>query len=130
MPDGHTSNNSYKPLLSLLSSSNDDFKQPNFCMEKLTTTNWVSWNSQFLLYLKGHGLSTLLDNEWTEEDMKKPKYRKKNCQALTALCAAVSKELHPEILARKKSFIQAWQYLSTACGIFGKDPAGGNKLMS
>jgi hypothetical protein len=85
-------------------------------MDKLTTTNWVLWQSQFSLYLEGNGLHTLLEKDWTEEEMKKKKYKTKNCRALNSLYQAVDKELHNEILSSKKSFHAAWSALATACG--------------
>jgi hypothetical protein len=96
------------------SSSDSDSRPSHLRIDRLDTTNYITWKSQFILYLESNNLDSLLVYEWTDDDKNTTKYKKKNSRALQALYQGVSKELHPEIF--QKTFIDAWEALATACG--------------
>jgi len=104
------------PTDSESSTSSSDNTPSSIKIEKLTASNWISWKSKFVLYLRAHNLYELFDPEWCGLERNQNKFKLKNYRALNALYQAVSKDLHNEILANDSSFTDAWNALSTACG--------------
>jgi len=98
------------------SSSFSDSAPSTIRIKKLTTKNWVSWKSKFVLYMRAHSLYQLFDAEWCALERNEEKFKIKNYRAFNALYQAVSKGLHDKILANDSSFLDAWNALSTACG--------------
>ncbi|KAI7941321.1 hypothetical protein MJO29_013395 [Puccinia striiformis f. sp. tritici] len=96
------------------SDSSDDKSSNRF--EKLTTSNWVSWKSRFMLDLKSQGLQCLFDDEWVDKDENKEKLARRNCKALKLLYQTVHKDLHNDILANDTSFVDAYDALASTCG--------------
>ncbi|KAI7939687.1 hypothetical protein MJO29_014423 [Puccinia striiformis f. sp. tritici] len=86
------------------SDSLDDKSSNSF--KKLTTSNWVSWKSLFMLHLKSQCLKCLFDNEWVEKDENKDKLVRRNCKALKLLYNTVHKDLHNNILANDTLTVQ------------------------
>ncbi|KAI7948446.1 hypothetical protein MJO29_010111 [Puccinia striiformis f. sp. tritici] len=101
-------------IMSSDSDSSDDKSSNRF--EKLTTSNWVSWKSRFMLDLKSQGLQCLFDDEWVDKDENKEKLARRNCKALKLLYQTVHKDLHNDILANDTSFVDAYDALASTCG--------------
>ncbi|KNE87702.1 hypothetical protein PSTG_18907, partial [Puccinia striiformis f. sp. tritici PST-78] len=95
------------------SDSSDDKSSNRF--EKLTTSNWVSWKSRFMLDLKSQGLQCLFDDEWVDKDENKEKLARRNCKALKLLYQTVHKDLHNDILANDTSFVVRGMHTDALC---------------
>ncbi|MBW0565902.1 hypothetical protein O181_105617 [Austropuccinia psidii MF-1] len=95
------------------SSSKDDGYQTKIIT--LNQENWVQWSFQFEKFLTGRGHEDLLSPSTTEE-IKSPKFKKKNSSALALFWTCVSSDFHGVLLSNKGSFYDSWKALGEACG--------------
>ncbi|MBW0548151.1 hypothetical protein O181_087866, partial [Austropuccinia psidii MF-1] len=94
------------------SSSKDDGYQTKIIT--LNRENWVHWSFLFENFLTGRRHEDLLSASTTEE-IKSPKFKKKNSSALALLWTCVSSDFHGVLLSNKGSFYDSWKELGEAC---------------
>ncbi|MBW0479218.1 hypothetical protein O181_018933 [Austropuccinia psidii MF-1] len=82
---------------------------------KLTRTNWVQWSCKVENYFISKGIDDLF-TEATSETKKTAKFRKKTSSAIAVLWSSISTEFEGILSNNKKSFLDCWEALGSACG--------------